>query len=58
VASTELAAAICYLFRIRANDVIRLTSGHADDGDPAWSPDGSTIAFTRASEGVQICVIA
>jgi dipeptidyl aminopeptidase/acylaminoacyl peptidase len=28
-----------------------LTAGEGSDGNPAWSPDGSRLAFTRSGEG-------
>ena len=30
---------------------VNLTNDPAEDTDPAWSPDGTRIAFVKASEG-------
>jgi Tol biopolymer transport system component len=39
-------------------NVVRLTSISDEDGDPAWSPDGSRIAYYCSSKvGSDICVI-
>ncbi len=37
--------------RLDGRDERRLTSGPAHDQYPAWSPDGTTIAFTRQVDG-------
>jgi hypothetical protein len=37
---------------------VRLTSAGGSDGVPSWSPDGTRIAFVRASGGVErLCII-
>ncbi|MGH9519603.1 MAG: S9 family peptidase, partial [Terriglobales bacterium] len=34
-----------YLFDIASKKLTRLTTGHDDENNPVWSPDGSRIAF-------------
>ncbi len=35
-----------YVFNIEKKSVTQITSGDFDDSEPAWSPDGKTLAFT------------
>jgi Tol biopolymer transport system component len=40
-----------YLRRVSGGDPLRLTSDPWDDASPAWSPDGSQIAYVGYKEG-------
>ena len=35
-----------YVFNIEKKSTTQITSGDFDDSEPAWSPDGKTLAFT------------
>jgi len=35
-----------YVFDVEKKNVTQITSGDFDDSEPAWSPDGKSIAFT------------
>lgn len=39
-----------FLFDLAGRKLDTLTSGDADEGSPAWSPDGARIAFVRTPE--------
>jgi Tol biopolymer transport system component len=41
------------IYRVRADGtgLVQLTSGPAADSQPAWSPDGSKLAFARTVAG-------
>lgn len=40
-----------YVYDLEAQSDVRLTDDPGPDVDPAWSPDGSRIAFARFTEG-------
>src|SRR4029434_4450395 len=35
-----------YVFDVAAKSLTQITSGDFDDDEPAWSPDGTRVAFT------------
>ena len=42
--------------RVPSGAVTQFTTGQANDISPAWSPDGSQLAFLRVSEGKAQCI--
>ncbi len=46
-----------FVRRVPSGAVTQLTTGAANDIGPAWSPDGSRVAFLRMSEGKAQCTV-
>ncbi len=48
-AGTEGKSLDIYLEQLESDRPLRLTKGASADTDPAWSPDGTTVAFARTT---------
>ena len=53
VATTGTAPTDIYIIELATGEVTNLTGSPEDEGDPAWSPDGESIAYWSRKDGNQ-----